>query len=712
MGEKFYKVDLHVHTPASSCYLGDKNESEYYKILESARLKGLHAIAITDHNSISGYERFICLRKDLETKLSLFESINEKNEEINEGIKDTKAKLDLFNQVKLFAGIELTLNPGIHLIIISDDNDTTFFNTLLNKIGYDEHARGDEKRLPTYDVLRLLGLNEIEDKIVFAPHIDSDKGILAHLEGEYRASVFSSDNLHAVSCNNKKTAKKLETDILTQPQYKRKGPLGYINASDAHETKDIGAKVSYFKMKKCKFSELKKSINSPETCISNLANPEVKNFVDNILESPHSVVALPEIESIAKAVCACLNERFGYIVLGVEWPKKDLIGIKESQEEFDGIFKNALVKIEFNGRFTAHAGEPYILGSGNKVYIIVVQSYASVIWNIKDTLEVYFIDVERNVRIASIKEIEQKSQENILLALRKLEKQQELQIERIQNSLCLIGRSVTRVEIFYKIKRLGVPLLTIAKPEFISRKQTSGYEFYNQITNNDEIGMPTGNAYVLYDQTPRLEYAYLRCTCPCLGEIDIKSLEQSGTLRRNDESIIISQKGGVHIIDVSDWFICLENDALIISKIKDQSISMYALCAWLKSSLFLFYLLQENGSVSIFPKQNAAAIMVPLLDKKNHLVRERIDEKVKAIILQEKTFLEEYCKFEYDYNRSDEIEQKKQNEQRTQMIDQHNEKIDFLAKEIDNMFYEYFQITQGQIDCINKTLKAEGVYNL
>ena len=30
MDSKFYKVDLHVHTPASKCYTGDKTENGYW----------------------------------------------------------------------------------------------------------------------------------------------------------------------------------------------------------------------------------------------------------------------------------------------------------------------------------------------------------------------------------------------------------------------------------------------------------------------------------------------------------------------------------------------------------------------------------------------------------------------------------------------------------------------------------------------------------
>ena len=62
MDNLFYKVDLHVHTPASKCYVGDKSEDGYWKILESAAKNNIKVIAITDHNTLSGYESLMKLK--------------------------------------------------------------------------------------------------------------------------------------------------------------------------------------------------------------------------------------------------------------------------------------------------------------------------------------------------------------------------------------------------------------------------------------------------------------------------------------------------------------------------------------------------------------------------------------------------------------------------------------------------------------------------
>lgn len=48
-GLQFKKIDLHVHTPASKCFI--KNSCEAKDFIDKAIPVGLDAIAITDHNS-------------------------------------------------------------------------------------------------------------------------------------------------------------------------------------------------------------------------------------------------------------------------------------------------------------------------------------------------------------------------------------------------------------------------------------------------------------------------------------------------------------------------------------------------------------------------------------------------------------------------------------------------------------------------------------
>ena len=50
---QWYKMDLHLHTPASDDY--QEPNATNLDILRKAEFRGLDIIALTDHNSVRGY---------------------------------------------------------------------------------------------------------------------------------------------------------------------------------------------------------------------------------------------------------------------------------------------------------------------------------------------------------------------------------------------------------------------------------------------------------------------------------------------------------------------------------------------------------------------------------------------------------------------------------------------------------------------------------
>ena len=96
--EKFYKVDLHIHTPASSCYKGDKSNEEYLKIIKKAKDVGIKIMAITDHNSIEGYKKIIELKEDLKKESNTLSRIRDSKQTKKE-IKQIRKKLALFKDI-------------------------------------------------------------------------------------------------------------------------------------------------------------------------------------------------------------------------------------------------------------------------------------------------------------------------------------------------------------------------------------------------------------------------------------------------------------------------------------------------------------------------------------------------------------------------------------------------------------------------------------
>ena len=50
---QWYRVDLHIHTPASADY--QEPNVTYLDILRRTEMRGLDIIAFTDHNTVAGY---------------------------------------------------------------------------------------------------------------------------------------------------------------------------------------------------------------------------------------------------------------------------------------------------------------------------------------------------------------------------------------------------------------------------------------------------------------------------------------------------------------------------------------------------------------------------------------------------------------------------------------------------------------------------------
>ena len=118
MESDFVKVDLHIHTPASSCYEGKKSGDEYLRILRQAKARELKVISFTDHNSIEGYKELLKLKERMISEKRSLSSITDS--------KQAKSRLQILeNDLKIFDNI--LISPGIefevfaHILIKNPD---------------------------------------------------------------------------------------------------------------------------------------------------------------------------------------------------------------------------------------------------------------------------------------------------------------------------------------------------------------------------------------------------------------------------------------------------------------------------------------------------------------------------------------------------------------------------------------------------------------
>jgi histidinol phosphatase-like PHP family hydrolase len=94
MGVKNFKIDLHIHTPASRDFKGEKSENGYESILKEAKEAELDLICFTDHFSISGFRCFQEKKKKILETIDNLRSLDLFGQEHLE--KDRKIKEDLY----------------------------------------------------------------------------------------------------------------------------------------------------------------------------------------------------------------------------------------------------------------------------------------------------------------------------------------------------------------------------------------------------------------------------------------------------------------------------------------------------------------------------------------------------------------------------------------------------------------------------------------
>ena len=104
---RWYKVDLHLHTPASSDY--EESKATYLEWLQTAAERDLDIVAITDHNTVAGVG---AVRHEIEW-LTRLESENRLTAEERKRLAEWR---ELSERVLVLPGFEFTATLGFHIL--------------------------------------------------------------------------------------------------------------------------------------------------------------------------------------------------------------------------------------------------------------------------------------------------------------------------------------------------------------------------------------------------------------------------------------------------------------------------------------------------------------------------------------------------------------------------------------------------------------------
>ena len=229
---EWYKMDLHLHTPASADWL--EPGTAYLELLHKAEMRGLDIIAITDHNTVAGCA---ALRATIE-QLDLLERLNRIQPEEKQQLEEYRR---IGNKLLVLPGLEFTATFGFHVLAIfpPDTSVRTLEHLLLElNVPPDKLDVGATEVGATVDVLTAYRKINEAGGLVIAPHANSSHGVaLQGLDfgGQTRIAFTQDRHLHALEVTDLEKRGRRTTAWFFSgriPEYPRR--MHCIQGSDAH----------------------------------------------------------------------------------------------------------------------------------------------------------------------------------------------------------------------------------------------------------------------------------------------------------------------------------------------------------------------------------------------------------------------------------------------------------------------------------------------
>lgn len=237
-GARYYKVDLHTHSPVSNCFDPSQKSLSPEIYVRAAIDKGFDALAITDHNTI---DYFIALQ------------------EASNGTGLT-----------IFPGVEIS-TPGGHILAIFDPSyDITLIDEMLIRIGLSKSIRGNQETVTNKSALEVIKEIESCQGVAIAAHVYGEKGLFSSItDGGTRKSVYNNPCLRGVQVSTIE-----EKDILLNGRkdgYIQKacifGSDCMIQGNPYHCIEGLGSSYVYIKMDRINIEGVRQALFDPEVRI-------------------------------------------------------------------------------------------------------------------------------------------------------------------------------------------------------------------------------------------------------------------------------------------------------------------------------------------------------------------------------------------------------------------------------------------------------------
>ena len=233
----YYRVDLHVHSPASSDYCGDSDISPY-EFVAAFVARGFDLIAITDHNTGTFIDDAITARNRIASE---------------EG-----------QNITVLPGVELNVSPGVHLLAILPEGGSAAISDLLSRLGLPVGQHGDTMKLigqPIGDITRIV--HERRGLLIGA-HCNSTHGIVETLNGQTRLEWLRS--VDALEINSGSADDKV-SETIDYVTNKLRVSIPFTFGSDSHNCAS-DSKGMWVKMAEPSLTSLRQLIFEPQLRVS------------------------------------------------------------------------------------------------------------------------------------------------------------------------------------------------------------------------------------------------------------------------------------------------------------------------------------------------------------------------------------------------------------------------------------------------------------
>jgi len=336
---KWYKVDLHLHTPASHDY--EEPQLTYLDWMRAVVAKGVEIAAITDHNTVAGVA---AIRHEFEWLTRL-----EKDGRLTDTERTQLAEWrDLAGKVLLLPGFEFTATFGFHILALFPPETSLrhLEHVLLTlNVPADKLDLGSTETGASTDVLSAYRIIREAGGLVIAAHANSTHGVAMRdfpFGGQTKIAYTQDSNLDALEVTDLESRRYSTARFFNGSKIEYPRRMHCIQGSDAHRVNvdaknvkrlGIGERATEMALDVASFDAIKTLLQSTQFDRTRPARPKDVPF-DPLMaaraEGPSIVQSFHESASqrsgklagILADVCAFANTAGGTIFIGAS-PRKD-----------------------------------------------------------------------------------------------------------------------------------------------------------------------------------------------------------------------------------------------------------------------------------------------------------------------------------------------------------------------------------------------------